>query len=235
MPALPEPPMSATEIAVVEANAVALGLPVDQLMENAGRAIAEEVQERLKVTPGKVAIVAGPGNNGGDGTAAAHYLHQWGTEVEVWLVLPSSEIRSASARRCLERLTDKVPIRSGPTAASEFTGAAIVVDALLGSGQTGPLRPPYRQAVAAIRESGLPIVSIDVPTGLHDPDGIRPRWTIALTAVKEGTTPANGGEIVVRSIGIPPEARFETGPGEFLYYPSQAQRGRRGRAGRLVI
>ncbi|HUI38374.1 MAG TPA: NAD(P)H-hydrate epimerase, partial [Thermoplasmata archaeon] len=230
-----EAPMSATEIAVVEANAVARGIPLDQLMENAGRAVAEEVQKRVPPAPARVAIVAGPGNNGGDGSAAAFHLAQWGHAVEVWMLLPPTEIRSPWARRCFERVAGRVPVHTTPVTAPQLSEFAVVVDAMLGSGQSGPLRAPYREAVAAIRASGIPVLSIDVPTGLHDPEGLRPRWTIALTALKEGMSPASCGEITVREIGIPLEARIETGPGDFLYYPSPSRRGRRGRAGRLVI
>jgi hydroxyethylthiazole kinase-like uncharacterized protein yjeF len=235
MSAPSDPPMTATEIAVAEANAVALGIPIDQLMENAGRAVAEEVQKRLPSTSGRVVVLAGPGNNGGDGTAAAHYLRQWGYEVEVRLLFPPSEIRSAPARQCYERIAEKVPILIGVPRESELRGAAVIIDALLGSGQLGPLRPPYREAVEAIRQSDVPVLSVDIPTGLHDPSGIRPRWTVALTALKAGMLPANSGEITVREIGIPRAAMEGTGPGDLLYFPTPAHRGRRGRSGRLVI
>ncbi|HEV2167144.1 MAG TPA: NAD(P)H-hydrate epimerase, partial [Thermoplasmata archaeon] len=224
-----DPPMTATEIAVAEANAIALGVPIDQLMENAGKAVAEEVQRRIPPSSGRVVVVAGPGNNGGDGTAAAHYLRQWGYDVTVQLLLPPSEIRSAPARQCYERVAEKHPVAVGVPRAEDLRGSALLLDALLGSGQLGPLRPPYREAVAAMRESGVPILSVDLPTGLHDPDGVRPQWSIALTAVKEGMTPENSGEITVREIGIPREAIVGTGPGDLLYNPTAARRGRRGR------
>ncbi|HEV2520506.1 MAG TPA: NAD(P)H-hydrate dehydratase [Thermoplasmata archaeon] len=227
--------MTATEVAVAEANAVALGVPIDQLMENAGRVVAEEVQQRSAPADGRVIVVAGPGNNGGDGTAAARYLHQWGFEVEVRLLLPPSEIRSAPARQCFDRIAASVPVTIGVPRAEELRGAALIVDALLGSGQLGPLRAPYRDAVDAIRASGVPVMSVDIPSGLHDPDGIRPRWTIALTALKAGMDAANSGEIRVREIGIPLDAIRRTGPGDLLYFPAAAHRGRRGRAGRVVI
>ena len=72
------PPQSARETRVTEANAVALGVSIDTLMENAGRAVAEEAARHLKSTSDGVAVIAGTGNNGGDGFAAIHYLEQWG-------------------------------------------------------------------------------------------------------------------------------------------------------------
>lgn len=214
------PAMSATEMAVAEANAVALGVPIDQLMETAGKAVAEEAQKLLGPPSGKVIVVAGPGNNGGDGTAAAHYLKQWGYDIEVRLLFPPSEIRSAPARRCYERIAERLPVAVGVPPVEELKRAVMLLDALLGSGQLGPLRGPYRDAVRAMQASGVPVLSVDIPTGLHDPEGIRPRWTVALTAVKAGMLPANSGKIRVREIGIPRAAIRGTGPGDVLYYPN---------------
>ncbi|MCI4358667.1 MAG: NAD(P)H-hydrate dehydratase [Thermoplasmata archaeon] len=230
-----DPPMTATEIAVAEANAVALGVPIDHLMENAGRAVAEEVQKRLAPPGGRIVVLAGPGNNGGDGVAAAHYLRQWGYDVEVRLLLPPSEIRSAAARQCYERIAGRLPVSVGVPRPTDLRGSALLIDALLGSGQLGPLRPPYREAVDALRESDAPVLSVDIPTGLHDPQGVRPRWTVALTALKVGMLPSNSGEVTVRDIGIPREAILGTGPGDLLYFPTATRRGRRGRSGRIVI
>jgi NAD(P)H-hydrate epimerase len=227
--------MTALEMAVAEANAVALGIPVDALMENAGRVVAEEAAKHLPPPPGRVGVVAGPGNNGGDGSAAAHYLAQWGYSIDLWFVLPPSEIRSPAARRCYERVAKRFPVHSGPTRASDLAGLSLILDAILGTGQVGPLRPVYQPAAAAIQGSGIPTLAIDVPTGMGDPNGVRPKWTVTLTALKDGMTEETCGEIVVRDIGIPLEARRGTGPGEFLYYPSPAARGRRGRAGRIFI
>jgi ADP-dependent NAD(P)H-hydrate dehydratase / NAD(P)H-hydrate epimerase len=229
------PPMTAIEVAVAEANAAALGASVDQLMENAGRAIAEEVAKRVPLGRGAILVIAGPGNNGGDGTCSAHYLRQFGYDVRVRLLLPPTEIRGSAARRCYERIAEHAAPQVGPPEPAELKAAAIIVDALLGSGQSGPLRPVFREASQRIRASGTPVLSVDIPSGLHDPDGIRPRWTIVLTALKVGMTASNSGEITVRDIGIPRAAILGTGPGDLLEYPTAARRGRRGRAGRLVI
>ena len=71
-------PLTAGEALAVELNAVALGVSLDTLMENAGRAVAEEATHHLPPPPARVALVAWTGNNGGDGLCAAYYLHQWG-------------------------------------------------------------------------------------------------------------------------------------------------------------
>jgi ADP-dependent NAD(P)H-hydrate dehydratase / NAD(P)H-hydrate epimerase len=228
-------PLTSLEMAVVEANAVALGSTVDFLMENAGRAVAEEAIRHLPSPPSRVAVVAGNGNNGGDATCAAFYLHQWGYSPEIWFVRPPAEITSRAARRCFERVERRCPIHVGIPASDDLAGHPLVLDGLLGTGQGGRLRSPVREAVLAIRESRVPVLSIDVPTGVSDPDGLRPSWTVTLTCPKEEMRPGVAGEVSVRDIGIPADAWRRTGPGEFLFFPRPTGHGDRGRTGRLVI
>ncbi|MGI0156166.1 MAG: NAD(P)H-hydrate epimerase, partial [Thermoplasmata archaeon] len=190
--------MTSLEMAVVEANAVALGSTVDFLMENAGRAVAEEATRHLPSPPARVAVVAGNGNNGGDATCASFYLHQWGYTPEVWIVRPPSEIASRAARRCFERVERRLTIHVGIPRADELSSMPLIVDGLLGTGQGGRLRPPVREAVAAIRSSRAPVLSIDVPTGVRDPEGLRPSWTVTLTCPKEEMAPGTSGDVSVR-------------------------------------
>jgi ADP-dependent NAD(P)H-hydrate dehydratase / NAD(P)H-hydrate epimerase len=228
-------PVSALEMAVLEQNAVALGVSIDTLMENAGRAVAEEASRHLPPAPARVAILVGSGNNGGDGCAAAFYLRQWGYAAELFLARPAVEIRSAPARRCFERARLRCPVHAGPPRPAELAEFPLVIDALLGTGQAGPLRGPYREVAAAARESGVPLLAVDEPSGLGSADALSPRWTVALAALKPGMTPETCGEIVLRDIGIPPEARRRTGPGDFLVYPPPAAPGDHPRPGRLVV
>ncbi len=228
-------PLTSAEMAAVELNAVALGVSLDTLMENAGRAVAEEAARRLPPPPSRVAIVASTGNNGGDGTCAAHYLHEWGYSPEVWLVRPPSEIRSRAARRCFERIERRLPVHIGVPRAEELSTMPLVIDALLGTGQAERLRPPIREAVDVLRALRAPILAIDLPTGARDPDGVRPAWTVALTAPKQEVAKEIAGELVVREIGIPWEAWRHTGPGEFVFFPDEARRPRRGRTGRVIV
>ncbi len=228
-------PLSALESSAMEENAVALGISLDRLMENAGRAVAEEVARHLPAPSAPVAIVAGTGNNGGDGFSAAYYLAQWGFAPEIWLARPSAEIRSRPARRCFERVERRARVHEEPPTAEALGGVPLIVDALLGTGQSGPLRPPYRTSVDAIVASAVPVLSIDLPTGVGTAGAVRPRWTVALTARKEGMDPESCGEIVVRDIGIPAEAWRRTGPGEFVFYRARSMAKDRGRDGRVVV
>lgn len=222
-------------MAVIEQNAVALGVTIDVLMENAGRAVAEETTRHLPTPPARVAVVASTGNNGGDGTCAAFYLQQWGYSPEVWLVRPPSEIRSRAARRCFDRIEHRVPVHVRVPTPEELASMPLVVDALLGTGQASLLRSPIRDAVDAMRASGAPVLSIDLPTGVTDPNGLRPAWTVTFTTVKDELARAPAGELTVRDIGIPPEAWRRTGPGEFLFFRVPSGTTDRGRTGRVVV
>ena len=229
-------PLSSEEMAVVERNGVALGLSLDTLMENAGRAVAEEATRHLPPPPARVAIVAATGNNGGDGTCAAFYLLQWGFSPEVWLVRPPSEIRSRAARRCFERIEHRLPVHVGLPASAELATMPLVIDAMLGTGQSDRLRAPIADACRVVRAAGAPILSIDLPTGTRDAtDGLRPTWTVALTTPKIEMDPATAGEVIVREIGIPPEAWTRTGPGEFAFFRPPTGTTDRGRSARIVV
>jgi ADP-dependent NAD(P)H-hydrate dehydratase / NAD(P)H-hydrate epimerase len=228
-------PVTSEEMAVAEANAQALGLSTDVLMENAGRVVAEEVVRSLPTPQSRVAIIAGPGNNGGDGTCATHYLLEWGYRPEVWLVQPASQIHSSAARRCFDRVARRAPVHTGVPPPADLAGFPLIVDAILGTGQSGALRSPFREAVHAVRESGVAVLSVDVPTGAADPDGLRPQRTVALAAPKSEFAAASPGEVTVRDIGIPDAAWRETGPGDFLFLRHAHGTEARGRTGRLVV
>lgn len=228
-------PLSSQEMAVVEQNAVALGVTIDTLMENAGRAVAEEAARHLPAPPARLAVVASTGNNGGDGTCAAFYLQQWGYSPEIWLVRPASEIRSRAARRCYERIEHRVPVHVRVPRPEDLATMPLVVDALLGTGQSARMRSPIREAVHAIRASRAPVLAIDLPTGVLDPEGLRPSWTVTLTTVKEEMSATAGGEVTVRDIGMPVAAWRRTGPGEFLFFHAPDGRTDRGRSARVIV
>lgn len=228
-------PVTSEEMAVAEANAQALGISTDVLMENAGRVVAEEVVHSLPLPQSRLAVVAGPGNNGGDGTCAVHYLLDWGFRPEIWLVQPPSQIRTSAARRCFDRVARRCPVHIGTPGPGELAAFSLIVDALLGTGQSGILRSPFRETVRAVRESGVPVLAIDVPTGAADPDGLRPQRTVALAAPKAEFISASPEGVTVRDIGIPDAAWKETGPGDFLFLLRAHEPRGRGRTGRVVV
>jgi NAD(P)H-hydrate epimerase len=151
------------------------------------------------------------------------------------MVRSAAEIRTPSARRCFQRAQRVSVVHEGVPKASELAEFPLGIDALLGVGHSAPLRPPYREAVGALRTSAIPILAVDVPSGLEDPDGLVANWTVALSAPKAGVPPERAGETTVREIGIPGAAWQETGPGEFLRLPTSGSAHPSGRGGRVVV
>ena len=144
-----------------DAFAVAGGTPSLTLMENAGRAVADMIASRY--APWVTVVLCGPGNNGGDGFVVARLLAEKGFVVRVACNLVSS----ADAIAMAEKWTGpRLPL--SPAA---LDGATFIVDALFGAGLTRPLEGAARETVEAANASGLPIVAIDVPSGVAGDSG----------------------------------------------------------------
>jgi NAD(P)H-hydrate epimerase len=157
-----------SEARVLDGNAEALGVPLNSLMRNAGKAVTEEV---LKLhSGGKITVLAGPGNNGGDGLVAARILSE-NYEVDVVLAKPQAEVKSKLNREAFSNLPSKVKVVSAADLSPEvlkerMTQATTIVDSLLGAGIKGELDEPYKSLVKMVNRLKKTIVSVDVPTGL---------------------------------------------------------------------
>jgi hydroxyethylthiazole kinase-like uncharacterized protein yjeF len=137
------------------------GIPSLELMERAGKGLARVVAET--VAGGPVAVVCGKGNNGGDGLVAARVLRAAGREVRVLLL---DDDLSGDARANLERLGEVEAFSP-----QRLEGAAVVVDAVLGTGFAGEPREPALGAIDAINACGVPVVAADVPSGVDASTG----------------------------------------------------------------
>jgi len=185
-------------------------IPGIDLMERAGTGLADLVGELAPA--GRVAVVCGKGNNGGDGFVTARVLRERGREVTVVLLAEVEELRG-DARVNAERLPGDAPARF---AAGALDGADVVVDAILGTGFTGEPRDPAAGAIDAINAAsgrGAVVVACDVPSGVDASTGevsgvaVRARATATFNAGKPGLWIAPGkgyaGEVRVIEIGIP--------------------------------
>ena len=227
--------LSPAEMRVIDRNAEWMGIKILDLMENAGRAVAEAVVKEFAAKGKKVVIVCGTGNNGGDGLTAARYLKAE-CDVTVLLAKPPSEFTTSEALANYEKAKDAVPIAVVDAAAADLLKKAdVIVDALLGIGIAGAVREPYASLIRAMNESGRPILSVDVPSGLGADVAVKPAATVALHAAKEGMTAANSGRIFVAPIGIPREVERTIGPGEFVLYPVPRPDSHKGDNGRLLV
>jgi len=223
-------PLQLEEVRILDTNSTYLGVPTLRLMENAGTAVAQNLNKEFKKAS-RIAVLCGRGNNGGDGFVAARLLSSSGATVGVFMAEPEGQITTEIARLNFQK------VRSLARPLSEFKPAdwEIVVDALLGVGITGKVREPYASAIKKINQSRKPVVSIDVPSGWPGQPAVKPKLTVTLHAPKVGMTPASCGRIVVCDIGIPDEAEKYIGPGEFLYYPKPDQTSHKGDNGRVLV
>lgn len=229
--------VTAEQMRAMEASAAEQGISEAQLMENAGVAVAQEAWISMGAAEGRIAVVlVGPGNNGGDGLAAARNLREWGAELSVFLLTPRPdddpqwqalraagiEAWSAEEDPDLERLEARLAEAHG------------VVDALLGTGLSRPIdgvleavldKVAERRAQRIFRPS---LLSIDVPTGVDpdtgraDPAVVRADTTVALGFAKVGLFAMPGraiaGDVAEADIGLP------EGIGDDLPYEDIRQR-----------
>jgi NAD(P)H-hydrate epimerase len=230
--------------------ATAQGVTVLQLMEIAGWQVARWLSATVGGHPDPVLVVAGYGNNGGDGLVAARHLHTWGFPVGVALVAEPERLGELPALHLGSLRAMGVPVTACPDGdlpAEILDGAGTVVDALLGTGVRGDPRPPQARAISRLPAGRT--VAIDVPSGLDATTGtpgeptVHALRTCTLTAMKAGLWTVQGrrhaGQITVADIGMPATAWAATGltppslvrGGELLTIPTDTARsGARGAA-----
>jgi ADP-dependent NAD(P)H-hydrate dehydratase / NAD(P)H-hydrate epimerase len=195
-----------------------VGVPSLELMEAAGRAVAEAVAGLAPQGP--VRVVCGKGNNGGDGFVAARLLREMGFEVEALLLWPGEELRGDAAVNFERFGGDLVEGDLAP----RLVGSGALVDAIFGTGFEGTPREPAAGAIRAINGCGAPVVACDIPSGVDASSGemggdaVEADVTVTFHAAKLGQRVAPGkwhvGELRVVPIGIPAGAPGEAAGGE---------------------
>jgi NAD(P)H-hydrate epimerase len=231
----------------MELNAEYFGVSRLQLMENAGHTIALEIASRFR--PEKpIAIFCGLGGNGGDGFVAARHLSSMGFKVAVILAGRAQEITDNAALenwKALQTLRETIPIHEAydSTLIPEIT-AEIVIDALLGTGAKGKLKPPILQMVQKINTTSAFRVAVDIPTGIDADtgeilgDAVRANLTITFHKTKKGLENAKEhvGELVVKDIGLPKEFEKFAGPGDVIQVTKpRPLESHKGDFGRLLV
>lgn len=197
--------------------AMAHGVPGPVLMQAAGQAVADAIRARWSPRP--VLVACGPGNNGGDGHVVARLLHEAGWPVRVGSLVPVDVLRGDAA--CHARQTQAV-LDIAPLSLAQLDGSELLVDALFGAGLARPLDGVAAALLTAAHARGLPIVAIDVPSGVQgdtgaDWGGVPSDLTVTFFRKKPGHVLMPGralcGDVLVRDIGIAPEA-LTTGAGQ---------------------
>jgi hydroxyethylthiazole kinase-like uncharacterized protein yjeF len=186
------------------------GIPGIELMERAGAGLAAVVSARAP--SGRIAVVCGKGNNGGDGLVTARLLRDGGRDVDVLLLAPGEQLRG-DALTNYERLPDGATERFAP---ERLDGAAAIVDAILGTGFSDEPRDPAKSAIEAIdaaADDGALVIACDVPSGVDASTGevagsaVRAAATATFHAAKPGLWISPGkdhaGDVEIIDIGIP--------------------------------
>ena len=212
--------ITGSEMAVVDANAAALGVPRKQLMESSGHALAREIRSR--VDPGdNITIVAGRGNNGGDAFVAARFLDEY--DLRIFLLGRPETITTDIARENWDALQageyDTAELRDSSAVA--FDDPDLFVDGMLGTGISGGLREPTATAAERLNDGDAPVVAVDVPSGLDAESGeladnaVDADHVVTFHEKKYGLDDLDA-TVTVADIGIPDAAETFVEQGDLL-------------------
>ncbi|KFG64259.1 putative apolipoprotein A-I binding protein [Toxoplasma gondii RUB] len=168
-----------------------VGYSVDQLMELAGLSVAQAVAEAIPLSPAvtrllRVLVVAGPGNNGGDGLVAARHLKLFGYQVHVWCPRPPAKALFENLMKQLRNHRVPVTVEAPP----DLRDFHLIVDSIFGFSFKGFVRPPFDAVLHALKTSNIPVLSVDIPSGWDvekgnvTGEGLEPQYLISLTAPK---------------------------------------------------
>jgi ADP-dependent NAD(P)H-hydrate dehydratase / NAD(P)H-hydrate epimerase len=215
--------LTTAEMAEADRRTIAAGVPGIRLMDRAGEAVADAVRARLRAGS-RVIVVAGPGNNGGDGFVAARLLADWGYQAEVLLVGEVARLKGDAALAA--------NAWSGPTAAAEpaaLEGALLVIDALFGAGLDRSVEGLPRAMIEAMNAQSAPVVAVDLPSGINGTTGavmgvaVKASQTVTFFRKKPGHVLLPGrlycGPVSVADIGIADGALAEIRPLAFENLP----------------
>jgi ADP-dependent NAD(P)H-hydrate dehydratase / NAD(P)H-hydrate epimerase len=201
----------------LDAHAIeTIGIPGIVLMENAARSVVEVIEERFEdVEFLSVAVICGPGNNGGDGFAVARQLHLRGADVDVFLLCDDKTIKGDALTNylLLEPLGITTVYWDDANEGISLTDYDLIVDALFGTGAVRPLKCPYKKVIEALNDAPGIVLAIDVPSGVDATTGattgpaVSADLTVTFQCAKIGLLLPPGrdlaGDVVVAPISIP--------------------------------
>jgi hydroxyethylthiazole kinase-like uncharacterized protein yjeF len=217
--------LTAADMAEADRRAIAGGIPGIQLMENAGRAVADAVMRASPRGGGAVCIVAGPGNNGGDGFVCARLLAERGYPVRLLLLGERGKLKGDAAEAAA-----RWPGAVEPATPQGLDGADLIVDALFGSGLDRPVAGPAGAMVEAMNRPKIPVIAVDLPSGINGTTGavmgvaVRASATVTFFRRKPGHLLLPGrlhcGPVEIVDIGIPDSVLEHIRPSLFANAPA---------------
>ena len=214
--------VTADQMRAIEQSSVDAGVSLDELMENAGLAVAESVRDRWdthnELFGKRIIVLVGPGNNGADGFVAGRHLSNWGAKVTAVLCTSrkTPDLKRQLAEEAGVDVVDGTSASGVDRASSLMSTSDLVIDAVLGTGASRPIDKSSALAslIFAVIESATTVVALDLPTGLNsdtgkfDVAGLPADETLMLGYPKLGAVttpdPALLGDVSVLDIGIPP-------------------------------
>lgn len=211
------PAVTAEEMREVDRIAMEdFGLGILQMMENAGRNLAQNVMDMLGDNAGEITVLAGAGGNGGGGLCCARHLHNRGFQVHLVLDRDAAALRNAAAHQIqILRAAGLQPVAPDEAEAS-ISRADLVVDALIGYSLRGAPRGRVAELIALCNRHAARVLSLDVPSGLNATTGetpgvvVQPERTLTLALPKIGLL-GLPGDLYLADIGIPPEVYGQLG------------------------
>jgi len=237
-----------------------VGIPGLVLMENAGRGATRFLFDQFPDLANlKVGVIAGRGNNGGDGFVMARYLKQKGIQVHVYLLVEKKKVRGDAAANLNFLKPLGVPLTEIPDedsfskSKSEMAGLDVWVDAILGTGLKSDVSGHFKTIIEFINDLNKPVFAVDIPSGLNADTGqpcgvcIHARATATFAFAKTGHLVHPGadytGTLEIVDIGIPPHIVAAVGPRQFLvtpelirsYLPPRPADAHKGSSGHLLV
>jgi hydroxyethylthiazole kinase-like uncharacterized protein yjeF len=208
---------SVAQVRALDARAIAGGVPGYTLMKRAGEASLRALRSRWPRAL-RIVVVAGGGNNGGDGYVVARFGQAAGLEVLVLAAVSPQQLRGDARSACDDFIASGGKVKAFDSA--RLNDGDVIVDALLGTGLTEPVRGELAHVIAAMNSSGRPVLALDLPSGLNGDTGIvmgaavRADSTISFVALKCGLFLGEGPELCGRliyddlEVAIPAGAEF---------------------------
>lgn len=210
---------TAAQVRELERLAISGGIPGIQLMKRAGQAALDLLLECWPQAS-QITVYCGTGNNGGDGYIVAALAAQRQIAVQVIQVGDHSQLKGDASRAYEFARVQGVAMLPFQVAATPSAG--VVVDALLGTGLSGGLRAPFEQAIKQINHCGLPVLAIDIPSGLNSDTGVvcgaavTADLTVSFIGLKRGLYtaegPQHGGEIFFDALEVPADIYTQVAP-----------------------
>mgnify|MGYP001595091080 FL=1 len=195
---LPLPLYCAAQVRELDARLIAAGTPAFELMQRAAHAAWRALRQRWPQA-GSVTVLAGSGNNAGDGYLVAALAQRAGWQVQVFAVVAPNALRDTAAEAYAEAVAAGVVVQPWQNSVPLH---GVLVDALLGTGLTGVVREPFAAAIAQINASGLPVLALDLPSGLCADTGaelgqaVQAELTVTFIALKLGLLTGAGPDRV---------------------------------------